>query len=147
MAGGLKVGINETLFYNSGTYGSPTWVAVTGAQDVMLSLGKTMAEVKARLASWIQKLPALKTLELEFGLLGDTSLAPYDIFRNAWLNDTLMDVAVCDSATIATAGAESMRMQVYVSAFPIDQKLEDAQQIKVKCELGYSANLPAFTNS
>jgi hypothetical protein len=143
---GLNVGVNEHLYNNTGTYGSPTWVLVTTVQDVTIGLDKSMAEVKSRLSTWVMNLPGLKTATLEFGLLGDTSITFWDTLKAAYINDTLMDFAVSDYP-IANTGAEYFRSQWYINGFPIDQKLEDAQTAKVTCACAYSAtNVPNFVS-
>ena len=147
MAAGLHIGVLENLFYNSATYGSPTWVAIPIVRDVDVNMDKSMAEVKARISTWKGNLPGIKDAPLEFEILADRSQATYGVLRAAWLADTLMDFAACDSATVATTGAESFRALYYIKGFAESQKLEDAEVIKVSCELAYSTNLPTFIDS
>jgi hypothetical protein len=145
MAAGLHVGVNEILYRNTGTHGSPTWSAVTIARDVSLNIEKSKAEVKSRTSTWATTMPAIKSATLEFELLGDTSVAGYDAIRDYFINDTLVDFAIADQA-IATSGCEYFRADFYVYGFSVDQKLEEAQVAKVTAELGYSSNAPAFVN-
>jgi hypothetical protein len=145
MGAGLHVGVAERIYYNSATYNSPTWVAIAIAGDVSINLEKSMSEVKSRASSWATNLPALKSADLEFDVLGDKSNTAYDVLRDYFINDTLADFAVADQA-IATTGCEYFRAQYYLSGFSIDEKLENAETAKVTAKLGYSTNAPAFVN-
>ena len=146
MGAGLKVGVNQALVYNSGSDGSPTWVEITAAKDVALPLDMGMAEIKARLSIFVQHLPAMMQAPLEFGMIADTSLAPYNVLRNAQINQTLVDLAVTDDATIATSGADYFRAHYYIGGFKVDQKLEEGQEVQVTAALAYSTRVPAWTD-
>lgn len=146
MAAGLRVGVNQALFYNSATYGTPTWVEITAAKDVTLNLQKSEAVVKARLSTWEQNLPAIKSLSIEWDMLGDTSLTPFNVIRDAFISDTLVDLAVCDDAAIATSGADYFRSECYIFEFTVEQKLEDAESVKCAAKRAYSTNAPAWTD-
>lgn len=146
MAAGLRVGVNQALFYNSATYATPTWVEITAAKDVSLPLDKSMAEVKARLSTWSQNLPAMKTLAIEWDMIADTSLTPYNVLRDAFVNDTLVDLAVCDDAAIATSGADYFRSECYLDKFSVKQGLEEAEMVECSAKRAYSTNAPAWTD-
>ena len=145
MSTGLRTGLNNKLYRNAGSHGSPSWTEISTAQDVGLPFDKDMAEVKARLSTWNQFLPALKSGPLDFGMLGDTSVATYDVLRDAYINDTIIDFAIADQSIVAS-GAEYFRADYYVKQFPLDQKLEEANAIKVSAVMAYSGNAPAFVN-
>lgn len=146
MPAGLRVGVNQALFYNSATYGTPTWVEITAAIDVTLGLDKSEATVKARLSTWEQTLPAMKTLSIGWNMIADTSLTPYNVMRDAFINDTLMDLAVCDDAAIATVGADYFRSETYLYQFQVKQGLEEAETVDVMAKRAYSTNAPAWTD-
>jgi hypothetical protein len=146
MAAGLQIGLREKLYRNTGTYGSPVWSLVSIVGDVSITADKSLAEVKARTSTFVKNLPGLKTMGIEFDLLGDTSIADYDALRNAFINDTMIEFAVADQL-IATSGCEYYRQESYLSGFPIDQKLEEAQKAKVTAKVAYdAANDPSFVN-
>ena len=146
MSAGLGVGVNQALFYNSATYNSPVWVEITAARDVTLGLGKSKAEVKARLSTWKQTMPAIKEAPLTFDLIKDTSLAPYNVLRDAHINDTLVDLAVCDQAAIANSGCDYFRADYYLYGFSDAQKLEEVEVVSVEADLAYSAHVPAWSD-
>ena len=147
MAAGLRVGVNQALFYNSATYASPTWVEVAAAIDVALDITRTMAEIKARSSIWIGHLPAMAEAPLTFDMIGDTSLTPFNVIRDAVIAGTLVDFAVCDDAAIATSGADYFRADYYLDSFGLKQGLEDGEKVDVKGVLAYSAaHTPAWTD-
>lgn len=147
MAAGLRVGVNQALFYNAGSYGTPTWTEVTGAIDVSLNIARTLAEVKARSSIWVGNLPALASADLTFDMIGDTSLTPYNVIRDAVTAGTLVDLAVCDDAAIATSGADYFRADYYLDSFALKQGLEEAEKVDISGKLAYSAShTPAWTD-
>lgn len=140
----VNAGVSCKLYYNSGTHGSPTWVAVDDAKDVMVNLGMGKAEVKRRGNGWVQTLPTLKTAPITFGMVREVANTPHNTLRDAYLNKTVMDFAVADGA-IATTGTQYFRADYYLYAFPINQPLEEAEDINVEADLAVSSNAPAFT--
>jgi len=144
---GLFVGVAEFLYYNTGTYNSPTWSAIPIAKDVELPLSQSKAEIKARSSLFKMTLPAIKECPLNFDVIYDTSQPTLDIFKNAFMNNTVMDMAMSDQA-IATNGAEYFRASYYVYEFPVTQKLEEGEAASVKMDLAYptaaAPNTPAW---
>ena len=143
MAAGLRVGVNQKLYRNTGTWASPVWNEVTIARDVSLGLSQSKAEIKARLSGYAMTLPGIKSAPLEFDILADTSVDDYNVLRDAFINGTLIGFAVADDA-IATVGTDYWKGEYYVHGFALDQKLEDAEMVKVTCDLAYSANVPIW---
>jgi hypothetical protein len=145
---GLNVGLNQKLYKNSGTFGSPVWVLVTIAEDVALGLSTSKAEIKARVAKWVMTLPTFSVGPLTFNMIGDTSIAMYDTLKTAYMNQTLCDFAVADQA-IANSGCEYFRAEMYLYKFEQSQKLEAAMDVACEADIAYSTNNiatpPAFT--
>ena len=146
MAAGLHVGLQNYLYYNAGTYGSPSWVALTIVTDASLNLDRDKAEVKARFSVFKESVPTLIGAQIEFEMLADTSIAGYDALRNAFINGSIVDLAFADQA-LATSGCEYFRAEYYLYGFAIDQKLENINTVKIKGDLAYSStHTPGFTN-
>lgn len=139
-----QAGLTCKTYYNAGTYGTPSWTLITLAQDVTLALGKVMAEVKARLSTWTMSVPGQKTCALDLAILGDPSIAAHDVFRDAYVADTVMDMAFADQA-IANTGCRYFRADFYVTDFPMGQPLEGVTAVPTKLVLAYSLHVPAFT--
>ena len=144
MAAGLRAGIDDKLYRNTGSWNSPVWVLISGAIDVDLGLEYKMADVKARLSRVVQHLPTVVEGPITFKLLADTSLPEWLVLRNAFMARTLIGYAVADDF-IATAGTEHWRGDYYVAKFPPKQPLEEANTVDVELSLGYSANVPLWT--
>jgi hypothetical protein len=143
MAAGLRVGVNQNLYRNTGTWGTPVWDAITAAIDVELGLEMGMAEVKARLSFWKMNLPALGMAPINFGMLGDTSIADYQVLRNAQYTRSLLGLAVADDL-ITAPGTTYWKGEYYIGGFPLNQGLEAAETIAVTCALAYSTNTPVW---
>ncbi len=149
MAGKLDVGLNQKLYLNTGTFGSPTWTLITIAQDVDLGLETDKSEVKSRASQFKLTLPAFGMGPLTFGLLGDTSVTIFNTLRGNYMNRTVTHLAVSDQL-IAASGAVYFSGEFYIYKFPLSQKLEEAEDVNVEADLAYSANNvstpPAFTS-
>jgi hypothetical protein len=144
MAAGLRCGLDDKLYINSGNHGAPTWIECQLVQDLNLDLEKDKAEIKARLSRWVMTLPTHKKAPVSFKILGDTSDTNYATLRDAFINDTLCDVAIADGA-IATSGTEYFRADFYLYGFKKAQPLGEANTADVTMDLAYSLNTPAFT--
>jgi hypothetical protein len=110
MAGGALVGRECNLYYNAGTFASPTWTLITRAVDVSYQIASERGDLSSRISKWKMEGKALNGLELTFGyryrhLVTD---AIFDALRPMALSDTKVEFAVCDT-TIATTGAEYLR--------------------------------------
>ncbi len=74
----LKLGIDAKLYYNTGTYETPTWVELTNVRDVTLSLERSEADVTTRAnAGWRATAPTLKEATIEFEMQWDTEDAGF----------------------------------------------------------------------
>lgn len=146
MATGLRTGLDDKFYINSGNYAVPTWVEVQLVADLNVDLTKELAEIKYRGSRWKKTLPSHKALALSFKMLGDTSDTNYATVRDAFINDTMLDVAVADAA-IATSGTEYLRFPVYLDKFTRDQPLNGANVSDVGGQLAYDSHDPGFTTA
>lgn len=143
MGAGLRIGMNCKFYRNTGTYGSPTWTVIPITKDLSLKLSKDKASIKTRGSTWEQTLPVHKKAPLDFKLLGDESDTNFDAVRDAYVADTLLDLAIADDV-IATTGTRYFRADYYVYDFSIDEPFDD-RSASVACDIGYSTHTPAFT--
>lgn len=145
MAAGLRVGLKGYLYYNAGTYNSPSWTAISIVNDkVMLGLEKTMAAFVCRGSTFEENLPLIKKAPLSWKMLSDTSDSVHDVLRDMFINDTVADLAFADDA-IATSGTRYWRADYYLSKFPMDQPLDQANNVEVEAVLARSSNSRSFT--
>lgn len=146
MAAGLFSGISNKIYRDTAaSWATPTWDEITAAKDVKLTGNLSLAEVKARLSGYMQNLPGIRTVQIKFNMIADSSIADYNILRDAWTNATPLIYAMADQA-IATSGADYFKLTAYVSEFSVTQNLEEANMVDVTLDVAYSANVPVWTD-
>jgi len=143
MAG--QVGLDCKFYRNTGTYGTPTWLEIPIVQEATLGLDKAKADASVRTARYKQNLPTLKSAPIELKILADVADTNYDALRDAFMNDTVLDVAMANGA-IATNGTEYFRADYVCFGFKRAEPLLEAATVDVALDLVYSAHAPGFTN-
>lgn len=138
-----SVGCNYKLYRNTGTWGSPTWLEVTTVRDNKLSMTKSTGDGSARLSTFKLYLAALKDVGIEYELLRDANKSETAALRDSYINDTVVNMAVCDQA-IANSGAEYFKVDTLCTEFSRSEPLEGAVVLSVKQVPAYSSNVPLF---
>lgn len=136
-----KVGLDCKAYRNTGSYNAPTWSEVTIMRDLTLNLSKGEADVSSRGSRWKKMKSALKEASFEFEILGDTANAHYTALRNAYLNDTTLDLAFADG-DITVGGTEYWRGDVEIFQFNRGEPLEDGAKVSVTAKPTYSTHEP-----
>lgn len=145
MASAAVAGLDCKIYRNTGTYASPTWNEITIAKDVSVPITKDKADASHRGSKWKMYLPAHKDATIDFDLIADTEIDDYDALRDAFTDDTVIDLAVADGA-IATTKTQYFRAQCYIFAFSGDQAMSDAASTTVSAAPAYvTSNYPDFT--
>lgn len=144
MAGSLVVGLACKLYYNAGTYMSPTWTLIPAVKDLKLNLSKSTADAASRQYTWKMVLACLKEASLEYEILANPSDNTYTTLQSAYLNDTDEDMAIANGL-IATNGTEYFRADWLLTGFSLSEPLQGVRTASVKQELLYSTNAQAFT--
>src|SRR5262245_2768193 len=98
-----KVGLNCKAYRNTGNFASPVWNEITIARDLTINLTKDDADSSVRGQTWRTRLSTLKDAQVDLNVLHDPSVDDYNVLRDAFLNDTVIDFAFADGA-IATTG-------------------------------------------
>jgi len=120
------LGMNAKLYYNTATYGTPTWTLITNVRDLTLNLDSESADVTTRANSgWKTEVVTLRSASITFQAIYDKSDTASQALFDAYLAGTIKDFAVADAA-IATSGTEYFRAECYVKAATITQPLTDA---------------------
>lgn len=130
MAGGALVGRECKLYYNAGTFASPTWTLVTRAIDVNLPIDAEYGDVSSRISIFKMQAKAqvvVGPLTFSYRYRYLVTDAVFDALRPMTFSDTKVEFAVCDTA-IATTGAEYVRA-TYQLAMTIDQPLVDGVKV------------------
>lgn len=139
-----KLGLDAKIYHNTGTYGVPTWDEITDATDVTISIERSEVEIARRGTSWKKFLVALKDAGVDFELIYDPTNADFTAVRDAFLNATIIDMAIADGA-IATTGTQYLRSEMYVTSFVRNEPLEDKLTLSVTVKPAESANDPTWT--
>jgi len=138
------IGLNAKLYRNTGTYGSPTWDEVTPVRDLSLNLETGEADGSSRGGGgWRQVLAGLKDGSVEFELVWESGDADFEAFRDAWLNQTLIDCWVLDGGS-ATSGSQGLRAEFSVTNFSRNEPLEEVLTAQVSMRPGVSSNAPSW---
>lgn len=123
------VGQECKLYYNSGTHATPTWVEMTKAINVSVSLGKGEADASARYSDWKLSKGSLKELEISFTYRHKQGAdTVFDALRGSYLNGTAIQLAVMDAA-ITETGAQGPRAFCEIMKMDVSQELENTAEI------------------
>lgn len=136
MAGAL-VGRECKLYYNTGSFASPTWTEITRAIDVSWNATSERGNVSSRFSKFKMEKKSLIGIEVTFGYRyrqGVTD-AVFDDLRALALDVTSDELAIADGA-IATVGNEYLRGTFQFDA-NVNQPLVD----------GVSVDFTAFLTS
>ena len=136
------VGGEAKFYYNSATYGSPTWVLIENCEDLDVADSRTEVETKVR-SQWpiIGHLVGGRKIALTWNGL-KTKLTTDSVTTaliTAYENGTVTEFAVAD-ATIATTGTKYRRMISVLS------KADESQPIDSPVGVAFAA-VPALNNS
>jgi hypothetical protein len=121
----VKLGMDAKLNRNTGSFASPTWNPIPNVKDLTLSLA------------------TLKDASLEFEMVWDTEDDDFTAIRNAFLNNTPVEMAVLDGAH-NVVGSQGLRASFMVTSFTRNEPLEEAITVSVSMKVTYSANAPAW---
>lgn len=139
-----QIGSDCKLYHNTGTYATPTWDEVPIVRDLELNLEKGQADITTRAgAGWIQRIGTLKDGSIEFGIVWESGDADFEAFRDAFLDNTLIDVAAMDGA-IATSGNQGLRAEMECLSFSRSEPVAGAVEASVNVSPGFSTNAPEW---
>lgn len=142
MAG--KVGLDMKAYRNTGNYSTPTWNEITICRDVTIDMSKGEADLSVRGTTWRAKRGTIKEGNVDMEILYDPSVDDHSVLQNAFLNGTVLDLALADG-NIATAGTQYFRADFEAFGFSRSEPLEDAVTVSVPLSIAYSNNVPVFT--
>lgn len=139
----MYVGLDAKLYRNTGTYASPVWNEIDTVRELTVGLEKTKAEATARLSRWRRHGVGLKAAPITMQILDDPEHDDYLTLRNAWLNDTVLDLAIATGA-ITASGTEYFRADYHIFSFQRGQPLEEMATIDIEADLAVTNNSPTF---
>jgi len=140
----IKLGMDAKLYRNTGTFASPTWNIIPNVKDLTLNLETGEADVTTRgNAGWRATVATLKDASIEFEMVWDTEDDDFTAFRNAFLGNTAVEMAVLDGL-VATTGSQGLRATCMVTSFTRNEPLEEAITVSVTLKPTYNANAPSW---
>ena len=135
----IKLGLDAKLF--RGTAGTQGTIEVTNVKDVSLSLESGEADVTTRKArGWKLSVATLKEASLEITILYDTEDEDFLAFKEAYFSNTPISLFVTDGDTTA----HGLDADFSVTAFTVDQPLEEAVTVKVTAKPTASDRAPVW---
>jgi hypothetical protein len=145
---GLKIGANNTLNYNTASYGSPSWSPIPTARDVTLNLDAEEADASTRGGGGYKASePTLKGVSFEWDMLEDHTDTAYLAIRAAYFAGTTVDLRASTAAATA-AGELWLRAVCKIFGFKKGEPLNGVNTFTVTAKPCFSANAPSNgTNS
>lgn len=153
----VRLGMKGILYRNTGTYESPTWVAVNNVKDLTLTLEKAEADATVRANNgWRATVGTLKDATVEFQMVYDTEDTQYVAIRNAWLQDTPLEFFIADgglagndngslpTTPVGAPLAQGLRATFAVITCTRAEALEDVMMVDVSIKPTYAANAPEW---
>jgi len=140
------LGLDGKLYYNTASFGTPTWTEITNVKDLDLPMEKSEADVTTRNNGGFRAVRgALKSATLSFGMVYDPTDTIWEAIRDAFMNNTTVEFAVADGA-IATVGTEYFRAETEIMKFGRSEQLEQAMMSDVEAKPTYTTNGPPTWN-
>lgn len=143
----IRLGLNAKLYRNTGSYASPTWNEIGNVKDVTLNLESAEADVTVRANNgWRATVPTLKDASVEFEMVWDTADEDFQAIRDAYLNNTTLEVLALDGPVsgAGSTGNQGLRAVCNVTGFSRSEPLEEALSVSVTVKPAYSANPPTW---
>jgi hypothetical protein len=144
------IGLNGKAYYNSASYGTPTWVLTSNVGDINVTDEMNTSQIQVRSQSGFEvTIAGLRKVAFEFSMVYDQADAAQTAFRTAYAARTKTDFLFLDQAT-GTAGSSGLRVQGILTKFARQEKINEAMMVDVKIEPTYdSTNAPvaAYTAS
>lgn len=132
----VRLGRKSSLNRNTGTWESPTWSTIGNVRDLRRSGEGVEADVAVRsTGAWGATQTVAINATIEFDCIYDPGDADIAAIRTAWLNRTLLDIAVMDRP-IAESGAKGIRGYWTVTQFDEDQQLGDVNRASITLKPG-----------
>jgi len=141
------VGIDAKMYYDASGVGGSSWSELANVRDVTVSLEKAEIDVSNRAyGGWRANAGALKDATIEWDMIYDTTDAGFTAIRDAWLNDTVIGLAIMDQ-NITTVGAQGLHADCEIMSFSQPQPMEDAIKVNVRAKPTYSSTDPSWSTT
>lgn len=137
------MGFNGKAYYNTGSYGTPTWTLINNIGDLKVTNEATESEVDIRSGGGFTYFFAGQIkLGYEWNSIYDLSDTAIAALRTAYYARTPTEFAFMDQA-IATTGATGLRQTCQVFKFARTEELNKPMMYEISIKPTYSANAPS----
>jgi hypothetical protein len=133
------VGLDMTLYYNSGTFGSPVWVLIDNCQDLKRGSSLAEATLNKRKFKDVQTEPTLNAKVFSWDMIKDETDANYTTLRTRKDGRTLTEFAFANGP-IATSGTTYYRQECKIFQFDDVEPLSGGVVTSVMAKPCVSAN-------
>ncbi len=138
------LGMNAKLYYNTGSYASPTWTLISNVRDLTLNLERGDTDITTRGGGgWRQSVATLADGSIDFGMVWDTADTVFTAIKNAFVNNTTVEFLALDGLQ-ATTGSQGLRATMAITSFSRNEGLEDALTVDVSAKTAYADNAPEW---
>lgn len=113
------------LYYNTGSYASPTWTLICNVKDLTLNMSNDETDTTTRCGGGTREyIAGLTDISITFNMLYDPADTPWEAIRAAFMTKASLEF-LCLDGLVATAGSEGLRATMVVTSFNITQTLGD----------------------
>jgi hypothetical protein len=135
-----KLSEDAKLYYNNGTYGSPTWVLICNVKDLTLSMEHGETDVTTRCGAGFREYVAgLTDVTIDFGMIYDPSDTAWEFLRAAFFDKSAEEFLILDGPN-NVAGSEGLRLHAFVKSFTRNETLGEALMTDVSLRPTANAN-------
>lgn len=137
------MGFQGKAYYNSGTYGSPTWALMSNVGDIEVTDEMTESEIGLRAgAGFMFYAAGLRKLSFAWKMLYDQADTVQTALLGFYVARTATEFLFLDQI-VATAGSSGLRVLCAITKFARTEPLDGAMMVDVAVKPAYSANVPA----
>lgn len=129
------LGLNAKLYQGAADAALGSLTELDNVRDVTLSLDAGEADVTTRANSgWRATTATLKEASVEFEMVWKPADPGFIAIRDAYLNNTAVELAVLDQVR-TTTGAQGLKGNFSITNFSRSEPLEEAQAVSVTAKL------------
>lgn len=137
------VGFQGKMYYNTGTYGSPTWTIIDNVGDLKMSDEADEGEIAIRGGGgYMLYVAGLRKVGWEWSSLYNPADAAITALVAAYDARTPKEFLILDQAS-GTAGSYGFRVMCMIMKAPRQEELSKAMMYDFAMKPTYSANAPA----
>ena len=143
----VPLGRDATINRNTGSsFASPTYTEIPNIQDVTLTGTKAKNDASVRGKNFKRYSMGMKDLGLAFKLVLRREDAGYEALRDAWENDTPIELAALDGPAVASSGAYGPHADWEIEEFSRAEPVDGFIAYDVKCCIAATANDLEYEN-